>query len=311
MLYNFGKMGTIAELDAMSLLRQIWGAQLYKSGDVEVQLNQLVISLLIVMAGGVVARFASGVLGRRLKQIARLNQHTAYVLQRIAFYVMLVMVVLVALPIAGIPITIFTVLGGAVAIGVGFGAQNLFNNLISGIIIVTQRPIRIGDIVEIDDAEGSVEELGNRCVRVRRTDGVDLLVPNSYFLENTIANWTLFDNDIRGSVSVGVAYGSPTERVRDLMLRAAQEHPKINKSPEPIVLFTEFGDNSLNFELLFWTSVQRPMDLRRIQSDLRYRIDAVFRQAGISISFPQRDVHLDAPKPIEVRVLRSNGGEKW
>lgn len=294
----------LAEIDLRELLRQVWNAELYKSGDVEVQLNQVVISIIVVILGSMIARVLSNQVGKRLESIARVNHQTAYVLQRIAFYLMLVFVVLVALPIAGIPITIFTVLGGALAIGVGFGAQNLFNNLISGIIIITQRPIRIGDIVEINGGEGRIEDLGNRCVRVRRTDGVDLLVPNSYFLDNIIANWTLFDSDIRGGVDVGVAYGSPTEQVRDLMMKAANEHPNVKADPAPIVLFTEFGDNSLNFQVLFWTTVTRPMDMRKIQSDLRFRLDALFREAGITISFPQRDVHLDTLKPLEVRMVR-------
>lgn len=301
---NMPWMSQLQQINIPDLLRDVWNAELYKSGDVNVQLNQLVISLFIIVVGSAIARFVAKQVGKRLGQFAQINRQTAYVLQRVVFYVLLVAVVLIALPIAGIPITIFTVLGGAVAIGVGFGAQNLFNNLISGIIIITQRPIRIGDILEIDGEEGRVEDLGNRCVRVRRSDGVDLLVPNSYFLENTIANWTLFDSNVRGKVSVGVAYGSDTIRVRDLMLQAVDEHERIQKDPPPIVLFTEFGDNSLNFLVLFWTSVTRPMDLRRIQSDLRFRIDALFREAKIEISFPQRDVHLDTLKPLQIRMMR-------
>jgi len=108
-----------------------------------------------------------------------------------------------------------------------------------------------------------------------------------------------------------VADGAPTEQVRDLMQHAAIEHPDVLKTPAPIVLFTEFGDNSLNFQVLFWTCVQRPMDLRKIQSDLRFRIDALFREAGITISFPQRDIHIDTLKPLEIRLSReSTGGDR-
>ncbi len=208
------------------------------------------------------------------------------------------------MPIAGIPITIFTVLGGAVAIGIGFGAQNLFNNLISGLILMVERPIRIGDIVELAGAEGRVADIGNRCVRIRRSDGIDVLVPNSHFLEQDVVNWTLNDSDIRGSLSIGVAYGSDIKKVKELMLKAAKEHPKIIQNLEILVLFDDFGDNSLLFNLLFWTKVTRPMDLRRIQSEIRFTLDATFKEAGISISFPQRDVHLDTLTPLEIRLQR-------
>jgi len=202
------------------------------------------------------------------------------------------------------PITVFTVLGGAVAIGIGFGAQNLFNNLISSFIIMVERPIRIGDIIEVGDVdEGRVEEIGNRCTRVRRSDGMDVLIPNSHFLENPVVNWTLFDIHVRGSVEVGVAYGSDTKQVTDLIMACASDNPKVLGSPAPIVLFEDFGDNALAFRLMFWADITAPMQLRVICSELRYAIDASFREAEISISFPQRDVHLDTLKPLEVRMV--------
>jgi len=210
----------------------------------------------------------------------------------------------VAMATVRIPWSVFAFAGGALAIGVGFGARNLFNNLISGIIIMIEQPIRVGDIVEVTGGRGRVEEISNRCVRVRRSDGIDVLIPNSFFLEQPVVNWTHSDADIRGEVVVGVAYGSPVKQVRELLLQAANEHEKIRRDPEPIVLYEEFGDNSLNFRLLFWTPVSRPMDLRILCSDLHYRIDELFRAANITIAFPQRDVHLETLKPLEVRLAR-------
>lgn len=285
-------------------LRAIWEAPIYS----DVKLNQLVIALLIVIVGVIVARIVTRVVISRVAKINRVNRNAAQVIQRLLFYLLVVIVVLIALPVAGIPITIFAVLGSALAIGVGFGAQNLCNNLISGMIIMFERPIRLGDIVEVDDHTGRVEAIHNRCTRIRRTDGIDLLVPNSKFLENTIVNWTLTDADVRGTVVVGVAYGSPVREIEAIMHDAAKQHEKILDSPDPIVIFEEFGDNSLVFELYFWTRLQRPMDLRIVQSDLRFTIDDRCREAGITIAFPQRDVHLDSLKPIEVRMV--DGGER-
>lgn len=284
---------------------EIWNLELYSNGEQTVYLSQLLIALGFVCVGILVSRRIASQIGYRLEKTGKIQRQTAYFIQRLFFYLFLIVVLLVALPIAGIPVTIFTVIGGALAIGVGFGAQNLFNNLISGIILLLESPIRVGDIVELNGQEGRVEEIGNRCVRVRRTDGVDMLVPNSNFLDQMVINWTLNDNDVRGHVTVGVAYGSPTKKVRDLIEQAAREHKLIlNEPSEPIVLFEEFGDNSLNFRLLFWANVNRPMVRRRIESDLRYRIDELFREHGIVIAFPQRDVHLDTTKPLEVTVRK-------
>lgn len=284
---------------------EVWNMELFSSSGSPVRLSQLVVALTVLVIGIMIGRRLASLIGRRIERSGRVNRSTAYLLQRALFYLLVVLITLIALPIAGIPITIFTVMGGAVAIGIGFGAQNLFNNLISGIIIMIEQPIRVGDIVEVQGGQGRVEEISNRCVRVRRSDGIDVLIPNSFFLEQPVVNWTHSDADIRGEIVVGVAYGSPVEQVRDLIMQAASEHKDIRSNPSPIVLYEEFGDNSLNFRLLFWTPVSRPMDLRRIRSDLHYRIDALFREAGIVIAFPQRDLHLDTLKPLEVRVTNS------
>jgi small-conductance mechanosensitive channel len=288
----------------VSWFRQVWNMELFSSSGNPVQLSQIVVALAVLVVGILIGRRLASALGKRLEKSGRFNRSTAYLLQRLTFYVLVVLITLVALPIAGIPVTVFTVMGGAVAIGIGFGAQNLFNNLISGIIIMIEQPIRVGDIVEVQGGQGRVEEISNRCVRVRRSDGIDVLIPNSFFLEQPVVNWTHADEDIRGELLVGVAYGSPTELVRDLMMQAANEHKEIRKDPPPIVLYEEFGDNSLNFRLLFWTRVSRPMDLRRIQSDLHYRIDNLFRAASITIAFPQRDLHLDTLKPLDIKLVK-------
>ncbi len=284
-------------------IEAIWRYPLFNSGGDTIRLNQIIIAILIVLIGAWISKYITRMIRLRLMKFKRMDAHVAAVIQKFIFYMMLTIIILIALPMAGIPITIFTVLGGALAIGIGFGAQNLFNNVISGLIIMTERPIRLGDIVETGGELGRVAEIGNRCTRVRRFDGIDVLIPNSKFLEENVINWTLHDDLIRGSVTVGVAYGSPTDEVARLIRQAVDEHDNIKKQPEPIVLFQEFGDNSLNFEVFFWMNVNRPMDIRIIRSDVRFRIDQLFRNARITIAFPQRDVHLDSLKPVEVRLV--------
>ncbi|MEM8737876.1 MAG: mechanosensitive ion channel domain-containing protein [Planctomycetota bacterium] len=285
--------------------RDIWYAELFHAGGNPIRLNQLVIALLVIAIGLWVSRQVAQRVGRRVSKVKRVDANFAAAIQKIVFYALCVVVFFTALPIAGIPMAIFTVLGGGVALGIGLGAQNLFNNLISGLILMFERPIRLGDIVVAGEQEGRVEDIGNRCTRIRRFDGIDVLVPNSSLLQQPVVNWTLKDANIRGSVTVGVAYGSPVEQVRDLIGKAAAEHPRILREPPPEVLFTDFADNTLNFEVYFWANVTRPLDLRRIQSDLRFHIDQLFHEAGIVIAFPQRDVHLDTLRPLEVRMLQS------
>ena len=173
---------------------------------------------------------------------------------------------------------------------------------------MAERPIRIGDFIEIDGAMGSVELIGTRSTRIRRTDGVHLLVPNSRLLEQTVVNWTLIDEQIRTIVRVGVAYGSPVQRVRELIEEAVVAQPEVNKEPAPSVVFDDFGDNALIFEVYFWCNVGGEKMLREIRSEIRFRIDALFADAGITIAFPQRDMHLDSLAPIEVRMVERQEG---
>ena len=128
-------------------------------------------------------------------------------------------------------------------------------------------------------------------------------MPNSSFLEKNITNWTLSDQRIRAHVTVGVVYGSPVREVERLLLQAAAENPNVLKEPEPFVLFTDFGDNALIFEVHLWISIRRIIERRLIESDVRFRIDDLFREASIVIAFPQRDVHLDTQRPLELRII--------
>jgi small-conductance mechanosensitive channel len=223
-------------------------------------------------------------------------------LQTIAFYTLLVTFSLFSLQLISIPLTVFAFLGGAVAIGVGFGSQNILNNFISGLILLAERPIRVGDLVEIDGLHGNVENIGARSTRVRTGANLEIIVPNSTFLENNVTNLTLSDTRIRTMVSVGVAYGSPTRDVDRLLREAVASRPDIHLEPEPIVLFKEFGDNSLLFEIHFWINARTIMQAQKIESEVRHTIDDLCRQAEITIAFPQRDVHLDTVRPIEVNL---------
>jgi len=197
-----------------------------------------------------------------------------------------------------VPLGAFAFVSGAVAIGVGFGAQNIINNFISGWILMWEKPIRIGDFLELGDVMGNVETINTRSTLIRRTDGVHMLIPNSHLLENTVVNWTLVDKLARGQVRVGVAYGSPVKLVADLISQAVNSHDFILKDPEPLVIFEDFGDSALIFDTFFWVSTVGERGLRVIKSEIRFKIEELFNQNDIVIAFPQRDIHIDGELKI-------------
>lgn len=218
---------------------------------------------------------------------------TVHLFKRLFYILASAILIITTLDMLNVPLTAFAFLSGAVAIGVGFGAQNIINNFISGWILMWERPIRIGDFLEVDDARGRVEAINTRSTRIRRTDGVHMLIPNSKLLENTVVNWTLIDRLTRTSVRVGVAYGSSCKQVAELIEKATIEQEEILNEPKPVVIFEDFGDNALIFESYFWVNATVERDLRQIRSQVRFKIDELFNDAGIVIAFPQRDVHLD------------------
>ena len=285
-------------------LKSFWNFTLATSPSGQsITVGEVLLVVVLVVVGYYGSRFLVYLLGRRLKKSA-MQADVIHVIKRVIFIVFLVVIALTALSLLGIPLTAFAFATGAIAIGVGFGAQNIINNFISGWILMAERPIRIDDFIEIDDTQGVVEAVGTRSTRIRRTDGVHLLVPNSQLLERTVVNWTLIDREIRTTVRVGVAYGSPVRLVADLIMQAVREHELIKDKPAPSVVFEDFGDNALVFDTYFWSDVGGEKFLRDIRSDVRFRITELFAEHDIVVAFPQRDVHLDTSSPLELRMLK-------
>ncbi len=279
-----------------------WNYEITAVADEPITVRKLVGALIFLLVGWMISRLVSRTIGRRVLARFGLDGGNASAVQTIAFYLMFVLFGYFSLELIGVPLTVFAFFGGAMAIGVGFGSQNILNNFISGLILLFERPIRVGDLVEIDGLYGTIEHVGARSTRVKTGSNLEMIIPNSRFLENNVTNLTLSDERFRASVCVGVAYGSPTRDVSALLERAVLEHPSVLKSPDPIILFKDFADNSLNFEVHFWIRMRTQMQRQRIESDVRHAIDDLFDEAGITIAFPQRDVHLNATAPIEVRL---------
>jgi potassium efflux system protein len=291
-------------------VKNIWNFEIWVVDQKSVSVGKVLVALIILVVGIGFARFALHLIHKRILLASQFKETTASAVHKALSYFVYMLVFLFALRIVGIPLTAFAFLGGAIAIGVGFGAQNLINNFISGFIILGERPINIGDLIEVEGVLGKVEEIGARCTRVRTGENVHKLVPNSSFLEKNITNWTLSDNKIRTKIGVGVAYGSPVRLVEESLLKAAKSNSDVLKVPEPFVIFSDFGDSTLVFELYFWVMIRRVLEKRQIESQIRFEVDSLFSQEGIVIAFPQTDLHFDTNTPLQIQLIDSKNDKK-
>jgi small-conductance mechanosensitive channel len=286
----------------MQALTHLWNTSVIATnGGINVTVGDIILVLTLLLVGYLLSRLVEFLLARKLAH-TELRADAVNIIKRVSFYAIMILVGITTLSLLGIPITAFAFATGAIAIGVGFGAQNIINNFISGWILIAERPIRMGDFIEINNNLGTVEHVGTRSTRIRRVDGVHLLVPNSQLLENTVTNWTLEDQFTRSSVRVGVAYGSDVERVRELFLEAVLAQPEVIEKPKPEIVFDDFGDNALIFEALLWCDVLGEKPLRQVRSEIRFRLHAMLDEAEIVIAFPQRDVHLHTASPLSIKI---------
>lgn len=239
----------------------------------------------------VVSRWIRGWITNRLLSRSRLDQGMRHAIGTIFRYLVLALGLLIILQNAGIDLTTFNVLAGAVGIGVGFGLQNVANNFISGLIILFERPIKVGDRIEVGDVNGLVTAINTRSTTVVTNDNIAIIIPNGKIIMENVINWSYTDDKVRVRIPVGVSYSSNVELVTRVLTDAAGANPDVLSDPEPQVRFLAFGDSSLDFELLVWTRshIHRPLDL---SSALYYDIFRRFRAEGVEIPFPQRDVHL-------------------
>ena len=217
-----------------------------------------------------------------------INVGSQYAINRLLTYFILVIAILATLQYVGINLTVL--LGGAAAllVGIGLGLQQTFNDLICGIILLFERTVELGDIIDMNGLVGTVKKIGIRTSLVETRDFVSVIVPNSKLVADNVINWSHFDSIARFRVSVGVAYGSDTALVKEILQEVANNHSKIVRRPKPFVRFINFGDSSLDFEILFWS--RSLIEIEDVKSDLRFEIDRRFREEKISIPFPQRDI---------------------
>jgi small-conductance mechanosensitive channel len=220
-----------------------------------------------------------------------LDRSLQYAVAQIVSNIVLIVGIFIVLDNAGIHLGALAVFAGAVGVGVGFGLQNIASNFISGLVILAERPITIGDRVEVAGIAGQVQHIRARSTVIVTNDNITMIVPNSKFIDSPVTNWTYGDPRVRFRIPVGVAYGSDMEKVRTALIAAGKENPHTLKDPEPSVFLEKFGESSIEFELVVWSSEMsyRP---RRYRSDLNFAIEKNLREAGVELAFPQRDLHI-------------------
>jgi len=226
-------------------------------------------------------------------RMTTMGQGARDALVTITGYIMFLIAALAGMSAAGFDFSNIAIIAGALSVGIGFGLQNIVNNFVSGLILLFERPVRKGDWIAVGGTEGVVKDIQIRSTRIQTFDRSDVIVPNSELISNQVTNWVLSNRAGRAIIPVGVAYGTDTEKVRDVLMAIAEENENVIQTgafPAPVVLFREFGDSSLNFELRVFL---RDIDNRlRVISELNFAIDKAFRAEGIEIPFPQRDLHV-------------------
>ncbi|PQJ79070.1 mechanosensitive ion channel family protein [Polaribacter porphyrae] len=257
------------------------------SKEISITVKGLLFILIALIVASLILKFVRRLITRKLP--ANDKQKFVAMFGYIRWFVFLI-IFLAGMHTAGVNVTAVFAASAALLIGVGLALQTLFQDIISGIFILVDQSVHVGDIIELEGKVGRVLDIRLRTTRAVTIDNKVLVIPNHLYLTNILFNWTENGTETRESVNVGVAYGSDVELVKKTLLEQAKKHEKILKIPEPTVLFSDFADSSLNFKLVF--SLNNSFETRFVQSDLRFAIDKAFRENNISIPFPQRDVHL-------------------
>ncbi len=267
-----------------------------------VTIGKMCIALLLITVGFGLCILLSNLIERLLLKYTKFVEISVRIAKRWLLSVAFIILLINSLLIVQIPLAAFAFLGGAIAIGLGFGMQTLLKNLISGLMMLLERPFRPGDTIEVDGIRGTIVDMNVRAAVVRDVNGIDTLVPNSTFLEQNVTNWSYTTSIVRQGFQLGVAYGSDLRLVAKLLEEEIHRHGKIVQDKEPEILLEDFAPNALTFGVYYWIDIGAGVIGRQVASDLRFMIDASFRKHDICIAFPQRDVHLDVAEPLRIQL---------
>jgi len=279
----------------------------FSLGDVRLSPGFLILVVLIFYIGLLVSETSQYVLVRGVLPRYTSEMGVRASVARLAHYVIIALTFLIMLKVLGFKLEQLTIVGGALSVGIGFGLQAIVNNFASGLILLFERPIKVGDTIRFGGDTGEVKEVGLRATIIRTYDNAEIVVPNSMLITGQVTNWTLASRRARLRVPVNVAYGSDVAKVMEILLACANDHPGILSDPKPTVLFQAFGASSLDFELRAW--LPDYLHSAAILSELNIEIESRFNDAGIEMPFPQNDLHLRSMDENVVRQLRRLQGE--
>jgi small-conductance mechanosensitive channel len=301
-------LGTLAAFQLLEPVKEWFRSVLdwhWTRGSLSISLGDVFVFFLTIFAAVMISRFVRFLLKKDIYPRTSLDKGVLATISMLINYGILGVGFFLALGAAGIDLSNVALLAGALGVGIGFGLQDLVKNFISGLILVFERPMGVGDLIEIDTLQGRVQQIGIRSSTIRTFAGAEVIIPNGQLLSGQLINWTLSDRLRRLTLPVGVAYGTEPQTVIDILLGLAHDHPEVTDDPEPAALFAGFGDSSLDFELRAWV-VDFNQGLR-VSSELRLAIDKALAEAGIEIPFPQRDLHVRSQGPA---VLASNPDDR-
>jgi small-conductance mechanosensitive channel len=272
-------------------LQNFFNTSLFHVGESDVTIGTITYLVVGLALLTIFARFLKLILVRGIFRKAGLAPAVANSVGNVIKFFILIIGFIIIVQGAGIDLSALSLLAGALGVGIGFGLQNITDNFISGIIILFEKPIKIGDRIEVGDVVGNVVSISIRATTILTNDNIAIIVPNSEFISKLVINWSHNDQNIRFTIPVGVSYKEDPEKIRQILLEEAGKNEHVLKAPEPAVIFDAFGDSSLNFKLLVWTSdyINSPGLLR---SELNFAIFDRFKKEGVEIPFPQRDIHI-------------------
>jgi small-conductance mechanosensitive channel len=271
--------------------REFLDFPLVRAGGVQFTVGHLIEMAILLALVWILEMLFRRVFLARILSRSRLRPSVQFAITQIGRYCFLVLGIYLSLQAVGINLSSLAFLAGALGVGVGFGLQNIVSNFVSGLIILAEQPIALGDRVEVSGVMGKVTEISLRSTKVVTNDNICIIVPNSNLITGTVVNWSYGDPTVRTRLPVGVAYGTDVEKVRDLLIEVAAADPDILKSPAPEVLFVGYGDSAINFELAVWSTLVADKPLR-FKSRIYYAIHKTLEAHKIEIPFPQRDLHL-------------------
>ena len=277
---------------------------LFSLGDITITPAVLITVVLIILGAFWVSRLLRGMLRRSLFRRTHLNIGTQETICRILHYIIMLMGAFIAIQQVGIDLTTLAAISAVLMVGIGLGLQNITSNFISALILLFERPVQVGDFVEVGGVHGRIRAIKTRSSVVETLDNVSIIVPNLNFITQNVTNWSYRDSKVRIHIFVGVSYGSDVDLVAETLLQVGCAHPEVLLDPEPTIQFLEFGDSSLNFDLLVWINDSSRQYF--VKSDLNFAIVKAFREQGITIPFPQRDLHIQSAIPLEFSQRGSN-----